>query len=161
MVRQMSSPSSNDVSQRFAAIRAHPLCRNTMNSGNPYMEPGQAVIQDISLMAGWLESLEACFREIEALPAVEWPTIHQIKEKFGQPCVRYSGGSGAARGAIERYLAQCTTRCQVCGAVAECRIIEGWHALLCDSHEALANQARMATMEKSWLGEDNAEERAK
>jgi len=116
------------------------------------------VARDISVITGWLEPLEDCFREIEALPVAEWPVIHQIKEKFAEPLIRYSGGSGAARGAIELYLAKCKTRCQVCGAVAEPRIIEGWHALLCDAHEALATRAGMVALEKTWLGgEDTAE----
>lgn len=152
-MRVVLMPSGDDIRRRIATLRAHPLSQNTMNASNPHMEPGRAVVSDISVMAGWLEALEDCFREIESLSVDERPAIHQIKEKFGAPHLRFSGGSTAAKAAIERCLERCETRCQVCGSDARRVVIDGWHVLLCKTHAELCRRVGVANVEKIWLGE--------
>ncbi len=118
---------SND---RLQSLCVRPLVARTMNAHLGAL--GRAC--DVSVPPGWLDAIEKVFDSIEVLPADEWPRIIQIKEKFAELRVYYSGGSETAHAAIGRAIGDAAHACQLCGSRGRVHQDEGWYATLCATH---------------------------
>ena len=122
---------------------AHPLSGRSMNSANLGDE---ARLYDISIELGWSLIIQQLYHTIESLPPELWPTIRQIKEKFGGLRVYYtyvvpaetdldvaSEAAQLVSDAVSYAQGQADHTCQYCGRRGRLRI-ENWRSVLCDYH---------------------------
>jgi len=73
--------------------------------------------------------------EHEIPPECDFPTVAQIKEKFGGLRFYIDGGDEFTHGAIQMAEAWAGSTCEKCGAIGK-RRDGGWIRTLCDIHEA-------------------------
>ena len=86
---------------------------------------------------GWHPLIETFLNLVEydvrvnGMPEVK---ILQIKEKFGELRIYYSGGN-ATTDAYKRFAESMSTKiCETCGAPASSKSINGWWKTVCDDH---------------------------
>lgn len=108
-----------------------------------YPEMYENVYCGISIDAGWHDIVHALSAniyhhykwKIKNDPAVEFPKVAQIKEKFGGLRFYIDGGDEATYGMIRMAEAWADCTCEVCGAPGHSRQ-GGWIKTLCDTHDA-------------------------
>lgn len=71
----------------------------------------------------------------EIIPAVQWISVEQIKEKFGGLRFYYSGGDDEISGMVRMAEIWAGHTCETCGNLGKQRS-GGWIRTLCDQHEA-------------------------
>jgi hypothetical protein len=83
---------------------------------------------------GWLPIIKEMFDELVVLTK-DTPKfrINQIKEKFGQLTVYFSGGNEAIKEAIDRAEVKCYETCDRCGDKGVMRN-DDWIKVRCDLH---------------------------
>lgn len=108
-----------------------------------YPEMYENVYCGISINVGWYDIVHALSAniyhhykwKIKNDPAVEFPKVAQIKEKFGGLRFYVDGGDEATHGMIRMAESWADRTCEVCGAPGHSRQ-GGWIKTLCDTHDA-------------------------
>lgn len=108
-----------------------------------YPEMYKNVYCGISIDDGWQHIIDKLSNTIyshykfliQRGEAAEYPTVAQIKEKFGGLRFYYDGGDEYISGMVRMAESWAGNTCEECGVPGELRM-GGWIRTLCDHHEA-------------------------